>query len=143
MALVLSTNEEGHLECTLNGCHCDSSCQGNCGCGKLVTYRVPFDVNRATAVTRLHLHLIFGRQHKLDEILTAYDNYFENPERAQDDGINIMKGIIFDKLSQDDSWKICPCCETDFQSGRRSWEDVIFIVPDADSCIEHDEDPEQ
>jgi hypothetical protein len=160
MALLLRRDDAGRFQCILNGCHDgdghshdrhhhhdqDNNLQnsddghmrgGGNGCGQFEVYTQAFDMNRATAVIRLHLHVVFGREHKLQEILNKYEEFFSHAENAEANGVVELKRIIFEECAADESWKMCPQCKVQYEEGSLGWDKVIFVTPETELCVDH------
>lgn len=111
MAFVLRRDENnGNFVVLLCGCQCPGSSSAGCGC-RIEVYSQPFSMDRATAIIKLHLHAIFGRQHRLEEIMAQYENYFENEAHSNENRIGVWHKIIFESFEQDSDWKMCPACQ--------------------------------
>jgi hypothetical protein len=136
MALSINVNN-GNICMVINGCH-----NGNCnhttnGCGEFVTYIEKFNASRATPITRMFLHTVFGRNSHLDEILEKYDAYFANDSHHDESGIEYIKKLILDDCDNDNSWKICPVCKIMYMRKILPFENIHYITPQTEKCIDH------
>ena len=81
MAILLNSIDDS-FQCVLIGCHCKNK-KIKCGCEKII-YQEKFDIHRASPITRLILHSVMGRQHKLDQILEKFTKHFEEDKVYQE-----------------------------------------------------------
>lgn len=136
MALSISLDNSIITLC-ISGCH-----NGNCnkesnGCGDIQIFTESFHPYISTPLTRLFLHIQFGREYKIDEFIKKFDEYFKDGNNINENGVEYFKKIILEDLETDSTWKICPVCSIEYNNGIRQFEKINFIVPEKDLCIFH------
>lgn len=134
MAISIKYNN-GIIDCIISGCHCSGN---GCNTNKCDILKVSekFNVNRATPITRMFLHTSFGRQSNIDNIIYKFTQHFDE-QNEDENGLNYMKKLILDDCEKDKTWKMCPICQTEYNEKIRKFENIIFIVPYLDACVEH------
>ena len=143
MAIELHMDEDRTtMICTLSGCH---GC-GSKGCGHIERFSEVFDIHRSTPITRLFLHVAFGRQNKIDEILHQFEDYYENEamyatEDEEKDGLTFLKELILKNLQDDATWKICPTCDQQYRASIRKFQNIHYVIPGVDFCLDHTATP--
>ena len=136
MALVVFI-DNSVITLSMAGCHnghCDSKSNG---CGEIQTFTENFHPYVATPITRLFLHVQFGRKYKIDELIAKFDTHFANEQNHQENGIDYWKKIILESLQNDSTWKICPYCDSEYKSGTRMFQHINYITPETNLCVFH------
>ena len=136
MALVLSF-ENSVIKLSMVGCHnghCESKSNG---CGEIQIFTEHFHPYIATPITRLFLHVQFGRKYKIDELIKKFDVHFADVNNYQQNGIEYWKQIILESLQNDPTWKICPDCNCEYELNMRTFEKINYITPQTDLCFFH------
>jgi hypothetical protein len=110
------------------------------GCGEIKIFSEKFNPYIATPITRLFLHVQFGRKHKIDELIEKFDAHFKDGKNCQENGIEYLKEIILSSLSTDPTWKICPECNIEYNNKTREFEQLNYIIPSKNLCIFHKKD---
>ena len=136
MALSISF-ENSIIKLSILGCHNGECKTKSAGCGELEVLTETFHPYVCTPITRLFLHIQFGRKYKIDELISKFDNYFANGVNNQVSGIEYFKKIILEELENDPSWKLCPKCDLEYKKNTRYFANINYIIPNADLCIFH------
>jgi hypothetical protein len=125
--------EDGVTTLRFLGCH------GACypGHGHLVEFKEKFNPRRSTPITRLLMHKMFGREHKLDGILENFTKYFEDSKHQNEDGVDVFKKLILEDHEKDPTWKICHICKDEYATKKRTWENIVYVTPTVVACDEH------
>ena len=121
MALLVNCDDNKVITVIIGGCHNGNECNHSNGCGKSVVLKEKFNIAISTPVTRLFLHVAFGRSYKIKEYMKKFDNYFDNGNNHDVDGIEYMKRVILEDLESDKSWKICPKCDYEYKEKKREF----------------------
>jgi hypothetical protein len=135
MALRLEVNS-GVISCIICACggKCQSSTESQKSCKLIIE---AFNPNKTTPITKLLLHSVFGRKYRLDDILHQYEEKIEINQASTIERIKIFEQIILDDCKSDLDWKICSICEDEYMNEKRAFENVLFIVPELNYCVEH------
>jgi len=136
MALSISI-ENSYIKLCISGCH-----NGNCnkqsnGCGEIEILMEQFHPYVATPLTRLFLHIQFGRKYKIDNLIQKFDEYFKDGQNIEENGIDYFKKIILEDLETDTTWKICTKCDVEYKNKSRTFEKINYVVPEKDLCFFH------
>ncbi len=91
MAVAISSRGKS---ITLSICGCYGC--GTNGCGHFVKYEEIFNPNRATPITRMYLHGVFGRGYKFQYIADLFSEYVVKNDcfKTGENGVEIMKKLI-------------------------------------------------
>ena len=136
MALALSF-ENSVIKLSMIGCHnghCESKSNG---CGEIKIFTEEFHPYVATPITRLFLHVQFGRKYKIDELIANFNTHFANEQHHQENGIDYWKKIILESLQDDPTWKICVDCDSEYKTEKLTFEKINYITPEKNLCIFH------
>jgi hypothetical protein len=136
MAIYLSI-EDFFIKLCINGCHNGDCHTKSNGCGETEVIYEKFHPYVATPITRLFLHVQFGRKHKIDELITKFDTYFADGNHHEENGIDYFKKIILESLATDSTWKICGKCDVEYKEGSKKFENINYVTPDVEECIIH------
>jgi hypothetical protein len=136
MALLISF-ENSVIQLSIIGCHNGDCKTKSSSCGEVEVIKETFHPYVATPITRLFLHIKFGRKYKIDELISKFDEYFANGKNNQVSGIGYFKKIILEELEKDPGWKICPKCYVEYKENYCNFSNINYIVPNADLCIFH------
>lgn len=136
MAFSVQMTNKNEILMIINGCN-DKNCTGENGCGQFDIITVPYDSRNVSPPMRLLLHNIFGRQYRLKNILTKYEEFYENEENKGKNGCETMKNIIIDDCNTDNDWKICSKCYEEYKNDERKFEKVYYTIPDLLYCDFH------
>jgi hypothetical protein len=137
LSLIVKDNE---IELVISGCHngeCKEKSNGHVVCGEIEILTENFHPYLASPLTRLFLHIQFGRKYKIDEIISKFDKYFENGQHNDENAIPFLKKTILEELETDNSWKICTKCKTEYDNKTRKFEKIYYIIPSENLCIMH------
>jgi len=136
MALSI-TFKNSFIQLSILGCHNGECKTKSSGCGEVEVIKETFHPYVATPITRLFLHIQFGRKYKIDELIAKFDEYFSHGQNNQVSGIEYLKKIILEELEKDSSWKICPKCDLEYKENHRKFDNINYIIPNAELCIFH------
>ncbi len=136
MALSI-TFKTSSIELCISGCH-NSDCnkQSN-GCGEIEILTEQFHPYVITPLTRLFLHIQFGKKYKIDDLIKKFEEHFKDGQNIEENGIEYFKKIILEYLETDEIWKICKNCNSEYKSGCRTFEKINYVVSDKDLCFFH------
>ena len=135
--MAISLNNNGNIfTCTILGCH-DTVCGKSNGCGSFLRYERIFDLDRVDPITRLFLHVFYGRKHMIDSLINKFTEHFNNGANLEEDGIEYMKKIILEMHELDSTWKTCPKCKEQYNNQSRKFEDIFYTVPSVEFCVDH------
>lgn len=134
------TVHAGVISCLM--CVCDGGCktyaesQKSC---KLIEEK--FELHKTTPITRMALHINFGRKYRIDKILYKYKKINEHIIKDEGDmtpekRMELLEFIIIDDCKMDSDWKICHICESEYVNKIRPFERILFTIPKA-KCPEH------
>lgn len=149
MGLRIEKSKDGtKVLLTLAGCIGDHE---NSECGHFERFEWKFnDVSRANVVSRLYLHLLFGRKHVLDTIIQKFDDgWVSNNESKKEwcskekkvtltSPLEVWKYLILESMKEDSSWNTCSTCLESYQAGNRSWDKIIFVAAPEKRCDDHE-----
>lgn len=136
MALLISF-EDSIIQLSILGCHNGDCKTKSNGCGDIQVFKETFHPYVATPITRLFLHIQFGRKYKIDNLITRFEEHFANGNNHQENGIEYFKKIILEELETDSSWKICSKCDSEYKENTRKFENINYIIPNVDLCVFH------
>jgi hypothetical protein len=137
MALLIDNDENKVITLVICGCHNGNCCKQSNGCGKKIILKEKYNANRATPITRLFLHSVFGRKYRLNALINKFNEYFDDGKNYNVDGIEYMKKIILEDLETDNGWKICSKCECEYKAKTREFQNIVYIIPTIKFCTEH------
>lgn len=133
--MIKISSESGIINFAMTGCHGHNHQTSGCENALIISER--FHPSRATPITRMFLHTMFGRTSEIDSIITKFDEYFGGGKNADKNGLEYLKTLILENCAKDKTWKMCPTCKIEYDAKTRTFENIIFIVPSANNCIEH------
>ena len=136
MAISIRLNESNEVIMILNGCHHMDTCTRN-GCGHFEYFLTKINIHKPNAIARMYLHLVMGREEKIYDLLKQYNEYFSDGANINENGIKYLKKIILEDLEKDKSWKTCIKCRELYENNEIKFEDIIYILPNLDHCLDH------
>ena len=73
----------------------------------------------------------------LMKIFREYSNSIDSENGIDENGIKYLKKIILEDLEKDKSWKTCIKCRELYENNEIKFEDIIYILPNLDHCLDH------
>jgi hypothetical protein len=95
MTISITMNESNEIIMILNGCHHKNTCLSN-GCCQFEKFVSKMDIYKPNAIARLYLHLVMGRESKINDILKQYEEYFVDGKNINENGIEYLKKLILE-----------------------------------------------
>jgi hypothetical protein len=136
IAISIKMNESNEIIMILNGCHHKNTCLSN-GCCQFEYFTSNMDIYKPNAIARMYLHLVMNREYKINDILKQYEEYFSDGKNINENGIEYLKKLILEDHEKDKSWKRCSKCYELYENKKIKFEDIIYILPNIDYCIDH------